>query len=43
MVLLPNSGHACLVESDINLYEIMQKEHFLDSSAVEVATSNSIG
>lgn len=39
MVVLPYSGHACLVESDINLYEIMRQQRFLDSSAVEVAAS----
>ncbi|PPS41542.1 alpha/beta fold hydrolase [Chroococcidiopsis sp. TS-821] len=31
-VFLPYSGHACLIEKDINLYEIMQKEDFLDDS-----------
>lgn len=36
LVVLPYSGHACLLEADINLYEIMQREHFLDSSAVAV-------
>lgn len=30
MIVLPNSGHACLLESDINLYQIMQNEKFLD-------------
>ena len=33
MVVLPYSGHACLIESDIKLYEIMQAENFLDKSA----------
>ncbi|MBW4662719.1 MAG: alpha/beta hydrolase [Chroococcus sp. CMT-3BRIN-NPC107] len=32
MVVLPYSGHACLVESAVNLYEIMQEETFLDFS-----------
>ncbi|MUL36754.1 alpha/beta fold hydrolase [Gloeocapsopsis dulcis] len=31
MVTLPYSGHACLVEEDTNLYEIMQAEDFLDN------------
>jgi pimeloyl-ACP methyl ester carboxylesterase len=31
-VFLPYSGHACLVEEDINLYEIMQVEDFLDDA-----------
>ncbi len=29
LVILPDSGHACLLEADINLYEIMQKCNFL--------------
>ncbi len=33
-VVLPNSGHACLLESDTNLYEIMRDNNFLESSAV---------
>ncbi len=28
LVVLPNSGHACLLEQDINLYKIMQAENF---------------
>ncbi len=32
MVVLPYSGHACLVEAKVNLYEIMQAEDFLDFS-----------
>lgn len=39
MVVLPDSGHACLLESDINLYKLMQQEHFLDSNAVATAAS----
>ncbi len=27
--VLPNSGHACLLEMDVNLYEIMKQQHFL--------------
>jgi len=27
MVVLPYSGHACLLEADIKLYEIMQAEN----------------
>lgn len=29
VVTLPHSGHACLLEADVNLYEIMQSENFL--------------
>ena len=28
-VVLPDSGHACLLEADINLYEIMRQHNFL--------------
>lgn len=28
-VVLPESGHACLLEKDVNLYEIMKAHHFL--------------
>lgn len=39
MIVLPYSGHACLLEADIKLYEIMQAENFLDSSAEAVGSS----
>jgi pimeloyl-ACP methyl ester carboxylesterase len=29
VVLLPHSGHACLLETDVNLYGIMQSENFV--------------
>ncbi|WP_144416032.1 alpha/beta fold hydrolase [Calothrix sp. 336/3] len=29
MVVLPHSGHACLLETDINLYEILTQENFI--------------
>ena len=28
-VVLPHSGHACLLEADVNLYEIMKTQNFL--------------
>ncbi len=31
VVILPHSGHACLVEEGVDLYEIMQAEKFLDN------------
>ena len=31
-VVLPHSGHACLLEADVNLYEIMQAQNFLVES-----------
>ncbi|MDZ7960718.1 MAG: alpha/beta hydrolase [Aulosira sp. DedQUE10] len=30
--ILPHSGHACLLESDTNLYEIMKANNFLENS-----------
>jgi pimeloyl-ACP methyl ester carboxylesterase len=30
VLILPNSGHACLLEKDINLYEILKKNNFLE-------------
>ncbi len=30
-VVLPDSGHACLLEADVNLYEIMKSQNFLAS------------
>ena len=32
VVILPHSGHTCLIELDINLYKILQDEHFVTSS-----------
>jgi pimeloyl-ACP methyl ester carboxylesterase len=31
MVVLPHSGHACLLEADINLYDIMKAHNFIGS------------
>jgi pimeloyl-ACP methyl ester carboxylesterase len=36
MVVLPDSGHACLLETDTNLYEIMKDNHFLDTQVETV-------
>lgn len=30
VVILPHSGHTCLVEPDVSLYEILQAERFID-------------
>jgi len=38
MVVLRDSGHACLLEADVNLYEIMQDQNFLDRSAQSVGS-----
>lgn len=39
MIVLPYSGHACLLEADINLYEIMKAHNFLDRSAERIGSS----
>ncbi|MBV8884213.1 MAG: alpha/beta fold hydrolase [Chroococcidiopsidaceae cyanobacterium CP_BM_RX_35] len=39
MVVLPYSGHACLLEADVNLYKIMRSQNFLYSSAKAIGTS----
>jgi pimeloyl-ACP methyl ester carboxylesterase len=33
IVVLPDCGHACLLEQDINLYEILKDNDFLENSA----------
>jgi pimeloyl-ACP methyl ester carboxylesterase len=40
LVVLPYSGHACLIESETNLYKIMRSQHFLDASAAKIAVGN---
>lgn len=39
MIVLPHSGHASMLEADINLYEIMKAHNFLDSSTETVKSS----
>ncbi|HEY9802986.1 MAG TPA: alpha/beta hydrolase [Leptolyngbyaceae cyanobacterium] len=36
-VILPDSGHACLLEEDVNLYEIMQLNNFLEVKSPKIA------
>lgn len=36
VVTLPHSGHACLVETEINLYEIMQAHNFVRQSELSI-------
>jgi pimeloyl-ACP methyl ester carboxylesterase len=33
VVVLPESGHACLLEADVHLYNIMKAHHFLEEPA----------
>ena len=36
-VILPQCGHACLLEEDVNLYEIMQFNNFLEVKSPKIA------
>lgn len=40
VVVLPKSGHACLLEADVNLYQLMQDHHFLEERVMEQAAGN---
>jgi pimeloyl-ACP methyl ester carboxylesterase len=33
--VLPNSGHACLIEAEVNLYDILKATHFLEPQPLE--------
>lgn len=39
ILVLPESGHACLLEKDINLYEIMRQNNFLECTSEVESTS----
>ncbi|MGL4618185.1 MAG: alpha/beta fold hydrolase [Chroococcidiopsis sp.] len=41
LVVLPYSGHACLLESETNLYDIMRSQHFLDANTAKMAVGKS--
>jgi pimeloyl-ACP methyl ester carboxylesterase len=41
MLVLPRCGHACLLEADVNLYEIMKAENFLESREKNLANISS--
>jgi pimeloyl-ACP methyl ester carboxylesterase len=34
MYVLPNSGHACLLEADVNLYQILETCNFIETRAL---------
>jgi pimeloyl-ACP methyl ester carboxylesterase len=40
LVTLPNSGHTCLLEADVNLFDIMKEHNFL--AAEELSTQNKL-
>jgi len=35
-VILPDSGHACLLEQKVNLYEILQTNQFLEVAELPI-------
>lgn len=37
LVVLPESGHACLMEAEVNLYKILKAHHFLYDAALVLA------
>ena len=41
MVVLPKSGHACLLEADLELYDILKHHNFLEADVPEEASSSS--
>jgi pimeloyl-ACP methyl ester carboxylesterase len=38
LLILPNSGHACLLEEDVNLQQILESQHFLEPLSAISAT-----
>ncbi|MBD2058462.1 alpha/beta hydrolase [Oculatella sp. FACHB-28] len=43
VLILPNSGHACLLESDINLYQMMRDRDFMkDSHSMSLEGSTAV-
>lgn len=34
-VILPNSGHACLLETQVDLYKILQSQNFIEKPLVK--------
>jgi pimeloyl-ACP methyl ester carboxylesterase len=39
LMVLPHSGHACLLEKDVNLYQILQSQDFLPQVNVDTLSS----
>lgn len=39
-VILPDSGHACLIESEIKLYNILKETNFLEPDVLETALAD---
>lgn len=43
VVVLPDSGHACLLETDINLYRILREHNFLENQSLAVKEMKKVG
>lgn len=43
MVVLPHSGHTCLLETDVNLLNIMKDQNFLEADVRELEESVALG
>ena len=42
MVILPNSGHACLLEADVDLFKILKNQDFIEIPTRQTATKSAI-
>lgn len=42
MFILPHSGHTCLLETDVNLHNILKSQNFLEPDARELANANAV-
>lgn len=40
IVVLPDSGHTCLLETDINLFEIIKSQNFLEADVRQLANAS---
>lgn len=40
MIVLPQCGHTCLLEKDVNLFQIMKEQNFLDASILNQDTES---
>lgn len=40
MVILPYSGHTCLLENDVNLFEIIKSQNFLEPDVCELVNTS---
>jgi pimeloyl-ACP methyl ester carboxylesterase len=43
MVVLPDSGHTCLLETDVNLFDIINSQNFLEPDARKLVNASLTG